>query len=222
MKKIILVLTSIITISLFSLKSFSQGQYFQGTIEYSLEYKTDNPNIQESNLKQYFGSKVITKFREGNFISEYYNEDNVLVKTSTLNLNKKKYYYELTLIDTLYFSNIDRTLYNTQIEQLADSTVFNNECWTIKSIATNQENFNDNVTSHYYLSKKLKVNPNWYQDYIDGAYNKIFRMAPGVFIKSVIKGKYFTEIRSMVSMKKEKINLSEFEVKSKKIKKKMN
>lgn len=202
--------------------SVQKQEYFEGVIEYSVEYDIKNPSLSKEKLKQHYGSKVITKFSEGNFRDEYYNNEGTLLRTSILNLSKKHYYIEFHEIDTVYYSDINTTDYITTIEQLLDTNIQNNDCWVIKSISNKNDSKPESVITKYYISKNLKVNPNWYVNYVDGGYNRIYKSAPGITVKSEYFNSNFTVIKSIVSTKMKVVDISDFKIKLDKVLKKMN
>ncbi|RLD54828.1 MAG: hypothetical protein DRJ01_17515 [Bacteroidetes bacterium] len=222
---------SIITLMIFcsflvliSTDTFGQDDYFQGIIEYSIEYEIKNPRISEENLKKYYGTKIIKKFSEGNFRDEYYNSEGLLVRISILNLEKNHYFIEYGGMDTIYYSDIKNTDFTTTIEQLTDTNILNNNCWVIKSISIKDgsESKSETVITKYYKSKELRINPDWFVNYIDGGYDRIMKLAPGINVKSEYFNVDFTVIKKIVSSKKELIDNSEFEVELNRIMKKMN
>lgn len=209
---------------LFSSCATSQENYFEGILEYSLDYDIKNSAIPEENLKMYLGTKIITKFSDGNFRDEYYNSKGTLIRTSILNLKKKKYYIEFNGIDTIYYTDIDKTDYTTKIEQLPDTNIFNNDCWVIKSVSvhkTSPESVEPVITK-YFKSKNLKTNSEWYSNYLDGGYDRILKAAPGISIKTEVFRTDFTIIENLISKNKKTIHSSEFEIKTNKFIKKMN
>ncbi len=204
--------------------SGQKQEYFQGVIGYSIEYNIKKPSISEEILKKHYGSKVIKKFSKGNFRDEYYNNEGVLVRTSILNLSQNQYYMELDGIDTIYYTDINITDFLTTIEQLADTNIQNIDCWAIKSISIDENNDRktEPVITKYYKSKDLILDPDWYGNYIDGGYDRILKMAPGITIKSEYYNSNFTEIKRIVSIKAKEINALEFELESNKYMKNMN
>jgi hypothetical protein len=200
-----------------------QTDYFEGVIEYKIEYDTKNFRYSKSMLSEIYGSKVISKFKDGNFRDEYYNDQGKLVRTSILNLEAKTYYYDLNGFDTLYYSDIDKTDYETSIQQLDDMHVLGSDCWVIKSTSVKKNDSNlVPVVLKFFYSKELKLNPEWYSEYIDGAYNEIHKLAPGIEIKTESYGPNFTIIKSMVSKTEADISEEEFRIKTRKLLKKMN
>jgi hypothetical protein len=208
---------------LFSSCADSQENYFEGILEYSVDYDIKNPAIPIENLKMYFGTKIITKFSKGNFRYEYYNNKGILVRTSILNLDKKKYYFDHYRADTIYYSDIDKTDYSTKIKHFPDTNILNTDCWVLKSISVHKTNPNiEPVITKFYISKDLKVNPEWFSSYIDGGYDRILNLAPGINLMEKVFMKNFTIIKSLVSKNKMTIESSEFEINSNKFMKKMN
>ena len=204
--------------------ALAQEEYFEGIIEYSLEYDINNPEFSEERIKEYLGSKVITKFSKGSFRDEYYNNQGVLVRTSVLNLAKKQYYLKHNGIDTIYYTSINETDYVTTIQQLPDTNIDENDCWVIKSISVlkNQDKASEPIISKYYESKELKIDPNWFVDYIDGGYDRITKLAPGITLKTETFFPNFNIIESFVSKSEQKIDPAEFEFDSNMTLKKMN
>jgi len=205
-----------------SIISESDEEYFEGVIEYSIDYKLINTSISKEKLKRFLGTKIIRSFRKGNWRDEYYNDKGALVRISILNQTNKKYYYEMLGNDTVYYSDINITNYNTTIEQLSDTTISNHECWTIKSLSVRDCSQSDTVESVFYISKQLKVDSDWFANYIDGGYNEIYKIAPGISIASEHTNADFIQIRKLVSKRNEKIDDSEFKVESNKYVKKTN
>lgn len=189
-----------------------EAEYFEGVIEYSIDYKLINPAISKEILEEYLGTKIISSYSKGSWREDYYNNHGNWVRTSILNQKEKRYYYEILGNDTVYYSDINKTNYKTSIEQLSDTTISDHPCWTVKSTSIHKDNESDIVSSIYFISKQYKVDPEWYVNYIDGGYDRIYKIAPGLEYATEYSNSDFTQVRKFVSKRKKEISHSEFEI----------
>lgn len=174
----------------------SSSNYFEGIIEYTISYDVKSLKYSEPLLKEYFGSKMIKKFKNGNKRDEYYNDKGELIRTSILNIEEKKYCMQYRLLDTIYWTNINDTNYDTKISKKSDSSVNDHQCWVVRSASIEKDIVaTDSIISLYYLSKKLMINENWYSAYIDGAHNKVAKLAPGMEYKTMDLEKDYNTIK---------------------------
>ncbi len=199
-----------------------KNEYFEGVVEYSIEYKLIDKSISKENLKKYLGTKKIRHFSQGNWRDEYYNDEGVLVRTSILNQSKKKYYYTIPGNDSIYYLDINQTDYTTLVDQKPDTTIKNHECWVVESLSINQTKQSDTVLTKFYNSKELGINPNWYKHYVDGGYNRIYEIAPGIPVVSKYTNAIYIQIQKLVSTNSKKIDESKFKVESSELLKKSN
>lgn len=191
-----------------------KNEYFEGVVEYSIDYKLIDKSISKESLKKYFGTKKIRYFSQGNWRDEYYNDDRILVRTNILNQSKKKYYYTIPGKDSIYHLDINQIEYTTFVDQKPDTTIMNHRCWVVEGLSINQTKQSDTVIAKFYNSKELKINPDWYKHYVNGGYDRIYEIAPGISVVSTYNNAYYIQIQKLVSKNWKKIEESKFKVES--------
>lgn len=192
-----------------------ESEYFEGIIEYSIDYKLLNPEISIDRLKNILGTRIVRRFSEGSWREDYYDSYGNWLRTNILNQKEERFYSEFSGKDTIYYIDINKTDYQTTIQQLPDTIINNHPCWAIKSTSINEENEAETVSSTYYISKHLKIDAEWYSNYINGGYDRIYRIAPGIEYQTRYSNNaHFVLIREFVSKRKEDIDDSEFKIDS--------
>ena len=194
-----------------------EGEYFEGVLEYSIDYELVNLNYSKEKLKEHLGTKVIRSFSQGNWRDDFYNQNGTWVRTSIMNQTDKKYYYEVLGNDTVYYIDINKTDYKTTIKQNIDTIIENHNCWSLECISIKSTLQPDTVLSQFYISQSLSVNSSWYMNYINGGYDRIFNIAPGIIVTVKHTNAGYIQNRKLVSNKIEKIDKSKFEIESSRV-----
>jgi len=212
MKTFTLVFFLIILYSCESAKKFnnSDNTYFEGEIEYNIDYSDILINVSSNYLEENIGDKIIFTFKNGNQKKKYYSKSGKLLSVRFLDLDQKKSFSKSTNEEIINW--VDITKQNTKLafEQIKDTTVIGYSAVGIKTVGSsvvNEQTFF--LTGKFYYAKKLKINPEWYNDYNEANFNEIIKIGKGITISQTSNTPYWTTTLSATYVKKRKVKDSE-------------
>jgi hypothetical protein len=162
-------------------------KYFEGTIEFRVEYKSLNELFPVEKMRQTRPDKVIMYFESGNFVEEQFLNDTLIRRlwyNQTTNLN----YYQWGSSDTLMYSNPSITDFSIDaIVQSDGEVILDHSTTKVKVLSRGKEG------SHYegnqnklelYSSLELPINPEWYRNSHEFGYNRTKSLVPGISLKT--------------------------------------
>lgn len=203
---ILSILTSLISPNLIDKKQ----RYFEGQIEYQINYSSNNPNIDIKELQESRGSKMILTYKKGNYKKEYFSPNGKLVEQRFLNIRENKSYLKKSKSDTIYWFNINNNDSKTNFKLTGKQSVLNYDCKVIetKTIVTGpgfggQEY---KMEGRYLFAEKLPVNPKWYKNYLEADYNKIIKIGQGIVLEKLYKSDFYEMSIIATSVQHKKIS----------------
>jgi|GEM_PF-1666499 len=212
MKTFTLIFFLIILYSCESVKkvNHSDNTYFEGEIEYNIDYSDILINVYSDYLEENIGDKVVLTFKNGNQKKEYYSKSGKLLSVRFLDLKQKKLFSKSTNEDTVSWIDITKQDTKLTFEQIKDSTVMGYSVVGIKTVGStivNDETFY--LSGQFYYAKKLRINPEWYKDYYEANFNEIIKIGKGITISQVSNTPYWITTLNATRVKRRKVKDSE-------------
>lgn len=207
-----LLILSLLLFSCNTQKTISKINYFEGIITYDLEYLLKDDRFSESQLKNNIGAKMKLYFKNGNYLKQFYSSQGELLSETCLNLNENKSFNKQIGNDTIYWMNIRNNDSKTTFTQKQDSIICNEPTIVLKTKTTitgpGFKNNSYNVTGELHFSKNLKVNPLWYQYYLEGNFNEQIKIGKGMQLLYINNGPFWTKrtTATLIEHKKLKSN----------------
>jgi len=182
-----------------------QAQYFEGFIEYKIEYTPKSNSIVEKDLIESGGDSTKTYYKDGYFLdicdSQFMSyqlfqhdknaifhkkriDSDTLVKVSTIAKKNEKFEYEI------------HKKADTILGYLCDKLIVNDA----------------NVKSTYYYSSKLSIDPKHYKNLTVMNKNKIVEIMKSCYLRFIHENEYFTADVIAVKVKRENLNDKIFEI----------
>lgn len=190
----------------------NESDYFEGKIYYSIEYSNIHSVFGDINLEEFLGNKAILSYKQGNYKKEFYNATE-LVMVTYRNKEERRFYMEELDSDTIDYYYTNNSEYKTTIDLSSIENILNYDCVKVLSYSTPKDmnSLETDISCKIYIAKDLKVDPQWYVDYIDGSQDEIYKSVPGLPLREIKTSKNYHS--NQVAYKVERVKISNEELK---------
>ena len=161
----------IITLTLFILNTtgFAQKK-FEGAVSYVITYEISHSAINESVLKETFGTRLRFYLKDGSYMREYLDDaGNTLRKYMYVAENNRLYMVYPQVPDTVYYFDAGEKLFDAyQVENGPTEKVLDCDCRSkVITYRYYEKMFEDTLDMklEYFFCDRLAVDPNYYKDY---------------------------------------------------------
>ncbi len=210
-RKLLLILSGFsIVFIISSIKKTNANGYFEGKIEYKNEFVIKSNKVDSAFLSRIFGKTATLFFKEGNYLEIY---DNGFMIEQMYNRENNKVYIKKTQSDTLYWFNCgapEKKMLKFEINRKKEN-ILGIEC---DELVTYYEN---KIVSFYYNSDTLKINPEWYKNFILSNKNLNTKKMKAIYLKYKIEYPDFIATVTAVSVNWQKIEDRMFAVPNNKV-----
>ena len=164
----------------------TEGEYFEGEIEYELVYESLNPDISTEEITKKSTDRKILHFKDGNSMTENYIRDTLTSRTWYDRLSNTTYIQKLDS-DTLYFynsSNVDFIM--EPLQEQTGETILGHATRQITIALKGKDNSNYTGSESqfiFHIALDLPIDSIWFKDCLEFDYNKIMSLAPGMILK---------------------------------------
>lgn len=195
----------------------SRNPYFEGVVTYEISYQPYSDRFQEKDLQESIGSKMMLSFKDGNLKKEYFSSNGALLYVRYLHVKEKKAYSTSPGSDTIYWIDLTKNDSKTIFSRIADTTILSQQTIGIETKTTTISNDFPNqvfqVSGNYFYSTELRVDPNWYQNCIEGNYDEIIQIGKGIQLLMINNGVFWTQKMTAVKIEKRDVSLNEVTLK---------
>ena len=204
-----LIIISVLSCKVQEERSSSKEIYFEGEVEYKIEYSQYDDRFTESRLKEVIGDRITMFFKDGYYLKKYFRSDGTLIRETYLDLDKNKSFTTQIENDTVYWIDLTKNDSKTTFKRISDSLIMNQSTIGVetKTIVTGS-GFNDksyHVGGRTYFSKNLKVNPLWYKYCVEANTNEIIEIGKGIQLLSINSEIFWTKTVTAKSYKRRMI-----------------
>ncbi len=222
MKEILKIKTLILLFLLLISKSYGQ-EYFEGQIEYKIEYELLNPNISKDYLYTELGNSFTAYVQEDRYAMIYHGKGQLGWMKIIVRLDQGYSYTEYEKKDT-----ISKTKFGLEKNKLLE---FNRnsdnkkevlgelcESITIEYKPSDPKSFFQTYKGKYYFNPKYKLNSDLYKNYTDGFWNLFVKESKSISIRNETEFyPLFKANQEAVSIDKKKIPTKIFEPNNQKV-----
>ncbi len=197
----------------------SDDSYFEGIILFNITYEMKRPVASPEELEDILGKTMKYTFKEGNYLQEYFDTKEKLIQRRWFNMDTHLSYLEFIDSDTIYYYDPIETDHKLDmLEVLENEEILTHSCKVIQTILSPKAGFEELGSSNttYSISEDLKIDPTWYANLNDGAYNKIAAIGKGCFLRILKNGPAFDTNLLANRILRKKIDSAEFKIESKK------
>lgn len=191
----------------------SKIEYFEGVVQYELEFEPKSDKILESRLQELYGAKVEMLFKNGDYVKNYYSSSGALLRKTYLDLIGNKSYSKDVDNDTIYWVNIARNDSKTTFKRTKDSLINNHPTIVLKTstivAGPGFGNKSYEVEGTLYFSKEYLVNPVWYVNYLEGNFNEQIKVGKGIQLLYISENGLWKKSMTAVSIEPKKIKGNE-------------
>jgi hypothetical protein len=191
--------------------------YFEGEINYKIEYETLNPNIPASYLETELGKSFTAYVKEDRYAMIYHATGQQGWMKIIVRLDQGYSYTEFQKSDTIVKSKFG-TENNELIEfkrNLEDKKLVLGELCesiTINYKPTDPKSFFQTFRGKYYFDPKYKLNANLYKNYTDGFWNLYVKESESISIRNETEfSPLFRAIQEAISIEIKDTPFSMFE-----------
>jgi hypothetical protein len=197
MKKILFLL-----LSLFALTTAVAQKSFEGDVIYSINIKSNNPNVTTERLTNLVGT-VQHYYMKGR---NYKNTFNGKASEWQLYLNKKLY-FKLSGKDTIYWQDVTTnsdSLYKTELKK-NDTTILGYQCDKLTFTCSTG-------IQVYYFNAQFSVDPNLYHNANYGNWYTYLKNSRSIALKEVFYKKFYTVTLTATSIAPGKLDDALFQL----------
>ena len=208
---------------LFLTSSVYGQEYFEGQIEYKIEYESINSNIPKDYLSTEFGDSFTAFIQEDRYSMIYYGKGELGWMKIIVRLDEGYSYTEYEKKDT-----ISKTKFGLEKEKLLE---FNHnsddkkivlgelcESITIKDEPSDPNSFFRTFSGKYYFNPKYKLNSKLYTNYTDGFWNLFVKESNSISIRNETEFyPFFKAVQEAISIDKKIIPSKMFEPNNSKV-----
>ncbi|PIA79449.1 hypothetical protein BFR04_00960 [Gaetbulibacter sp. 4G1] len=198
-------------------------EYFEGQLNYKIEYQPLNANIPAEYLAKEFGDSFTAYVREDRYAMIYHAKGELGWMKVIVRLDEGYSYTEFEKADT-----ISKTKFGLEKNKLIELKRNTNdskevlgemcESITLNYEPSNPESFFQSFRGKYYFNPKYKLNANLYQNYTDGFWNLFVKESESISIRNETEFyPLFKAIQEASSIEIKTISLEMFEPNSSKI-----
>ena len=180
---IIQLLLFIITINL------SAQEYFEGQIDYKIEYESLNENIPEQYLSMVIGDSFSAYIKEDKYLMIYNSKGDLGWSKTIIRLDEGFSYVEYEKSDTIFkskLSNNSAELIELKKNSETKKSVLGELCHSIrlKYKSTDPNDTFPITDGTFYYNPKYRLNSAKYKDYKTGFWNKFVELSESISIRN--------------------------------------
>lgn len=192
-------------------------EYFEGEINYEIEYQPVNSNIPKSFLENEIGSSFKAYIKEDKYAMKYNSTGQKGWMKIIVRLDQGYTYTEFEKSNTIIktkFGNEHESLIEFKRNTEDKKEILGEQC---ESVTINYETKNPEAThkivkGKYYFNPKYRINPELYKNYTDGFWNQFFTETESVSVRNEIEYlTLFKVIQEAKSIEKREIPSAMFE-----------
>ncbi|MBK9249890.1 MAG: hypothetical protein IPM69_17745 [Ignavibacteria bacterium] len=187
-----------------------QPDYFEGVITFEDTYTSSDPAVDVEAIKIQYGTKSEFYIKNGNY-KQIYNGS--ILKSVLFIKNYNRSYIHSSITDTLFY--VDCTESNESIVSTEASnnkeSVLGRNC-SILQIKANDLLDKEFRKSTYYFDESIAINPEWFENSHFGSYDKLYAITKSIPIKTIHEMENYTVTSVAVSIKKQSIDSTFFDL----------
>ena len=188
---------------------------FEGTIHYKVTITSDiNAPYARYQQQKYGDIQILSIDKNGNMKKKYPNSGENGIEVVTYIQKENKNYYKKRNSDTLYVTECDKPIEKLQKVEIGQGgTVLKHLCSVvlIESIVTTPAG-EVPWTMEYWCTENLQVDPDLFENYLDGHWNVVTSKCAGIYLKMVIKNRGVYSTFEATRIKSEKLNKNHFQI----------
>ena len=215
-------LTYILTLFLASSFVLLNYQPFEGTISFQLKYSDIDERLPNDYLCSSSGDSMIYYQAKDGYFKKFYCHDD-LIQRRWFNSQDNALHMINESDDTLYFYFASETDYNSKVERSnIIENILGHPCrkFTVTLESKEEKNL-PTVVYDYYITTDLKIDSEPFKNYKEGGYSEIISETPGLILKQIYYGPYYTRTQEAVSLEQMDIKLDQHKPTRKLIKKRI-
>ncbi len=185
-------------------------EYFEGVITFEDTYTSSNPAVDIAAVNAQYGTTSEFYFKNGNY-KQIYNGS--VLKSLLFNKKENRSYIQSSATDTLFFvdcSESNEMIASSEIDKNKD-TVLGRNCTILRVIANDLLGKPSRIST-YYFDESIGINPEWYENVRFSSYDKIYAIMKSLPIKTIHETEHYTVTSVAVSIKKQAIDSSVFQL----------
>lgn len=213
MKKTILSI-SFFLIFIYSLKA---QEFFEGELNYKIEYQSSNESIPNAILEREFGKTFTAFVKEDRYAMIYHAEGKQGWMKVIVRLDEGYTYTEFEKSDTIV-----KTKFGKESNELIEfkrnpddkREILGNECEsiTLQYRPKGSDSFFQEMRGKYYFNPKYRLNPKLYSDHTEGFWNLYVQESESISIRNEIEYfPLFKTIQEVTSIVEKKVDETIFE-----------
>jgi hypothetical protein len=188
----------------------SENNYFEGWIKYNHDLILKSTNIDSIELKKFLGTGSTLYFKERNYLHTY---DGSLFIQDSYRKDENRAYFKKNKSDTSFW--IDCGTPGDEIIEFSftprKEEILGMVCDELKIY------YKEKIVCDYYNSDSLKINPDWFKNFIKDGQNQIDQKEKAICLKHKTEYAGFIVIETAISFSREKIDEKIFKLSSKEI-----
>ena len=206
----------IIIVSLFSFCLNENNKVFEGVISFDLSYTDIDEKVLMQTICALSGDSVSSYHNSKGDLQLSYCKGEI-VSTSWFDSGENKLYFHPESMDTLFFYSSSISDFNAYIEKTNEfENILEYKCQKfIVTLIPRSGRVNDTIRYEYFIAKDLKIDFNTYKNFKEGGYNELLSMMPGISLKQIFYGKFYTRTKKATRIEKRSINLNDYKTKEK-------
>lgn len=192
-------------------------KYFEGEINYKIEYESINPNIPKEYLETELGKSFTAYVKEDRYAMIYHGTGQQGWMKIIVRLDQGFSYTEFEKSDTIM-----KTKFGKEKDELIEfkrnkndqKIILGQSCESISIAykATNSESFFQTFKGKYYFDPRYKLNKNLYEKYTDGFWNLFVKESESISIRSETAFyPFFKVVQEAISIEIKEMSFSLFE-----------
>ena len=196
--------------------SFSENdsEYFEGVIEYNIDYIPYSDSFTSADLEDVAGDKSILTFKKGNYKKEIYAKNGKLLSTIIFDKAQNKSFIKFVDQEIIYWVDITKHDTKLQFNQIKDSVCLGYSLIGVKTVGTTPvADSTLDIWGYYYYAKDLKINPDWYSNYFEANVNEIMKIGKGISLIEIMGLPHWQKSIHATSIQKRKVSDDELKVK---------
>lgn len=218
MRQILYILTFILTSSFIAI----DDEPFEGTVSFKLEYSEVNLRLPNDYVCSSSGDSMIYYHGKNGYFQKFYCKDQ-LIQQRWFKSQDNSLQMLIEPDDTLYhyFAN-ETDFYSTLEKTSITQDILGHSCqkYTVTLKPKGGKDLPE-IIYDYYITTDLEIDPEPFQNFLEGGYSELISEIPGLILKQTYYGPYYTRTRTAVKLNREKINIEKLEPTRKLIMKKI-
>lgn len=185
-------------------------EYFEGVITFEDTYSSSNPAVDIAAVNAQYGTKSEFYFKNGNY-KQIYNGS--VLKSLLFNSKENRSYIQSSASDTLFYldcSESNETIVSSEIDN-NKASVLGRNCSVLKIIANDLLGKPSRIST-YFFDESISINPDWFENVRYSSYDKLYAITKSLPIKTIHETENYTVTSVAVSVKKQVIDSSVFQL----------